>query len=224
MTALSPVTKTARQARIAEILGRAPVRSQEELAELLAACGVRVTQATLSRDLDELGAVRLRGRGGALVYALPDEPAGLRRGEDLRRGEPGTRRGEPGTRRGEPGTWRGEPGRRRGEPAMPLGERPVSPEQHEAAADAGVLGRIAPELLVSAEASANLVVARTPPGGAQLLASALDHAGWESILGTVAGDDTVLVITREPGGGDKVAHALVRLAERRAAGKAGSRR
>ncbi len=202
MTALSPVTKTARQARIAEILGRAPVRSQEELAELLAACGVRVTQATLSRDLDELGAVRLRGRGGALVYALPDEPAGLRRGEDLRRGEPGTRRGEP---------------------VMPLGERPVSPEQHEAAADAGVLGRIAPELLVSAEASANLVVARTPPGGAQLLASALDHAGWESILGTVAGDDTVLVITREPGGGDKVAHALVRLAERRAAGKAGSR-
>jgi transcriptional regulator of arginine metabolism len=209
MTALSPVTKAARHARIAEILGRAPVRSQEELAELLAECGVRVTQATLSRDLDELEAVRLRGPGGALVYALPGEPAGLRRGEDLRRAESGTRRGED---------------LRRGEPAMPLGERPVSPEQHEPAAGAGVLGRIAPELLVSAEASANLVVARTPPGGAQLLASALDHAGWESILGTVAGDDTVLVITREPGGGDKVAHALVRLAERRSAGEAGRRR
>jgi transcriptional regulator of arginine metabolism len=70
---------------------------------------------------------------------------------------------------------------------------------------------------VSAEASANLVVLRTPAGGAQLLASAIDHAEWESILGTVAGDDTVLVITRDPGGGDEVARSLLRLAEHRGA-------
>jgi transcriptional regulator of arginine metabolism len=74
---------------------------------------------------------------------------------------------------------------------------------------------LAAELLVSAEASANLVVLRTPAGGAQLLASAIDHAVWGSILGTVAGDDTVLVITRDPAGGEQVAHALLRLAERR---------
>ena len=70
-------------------------------------------------------------------------------------------------------------------------------------------------IIAPAEASANLVVLRTPAGGAQLLASAIDHAGWASILGTVAGDDTVLVITRDPAGGEQVAQALLRLAERR---------
>src|SRR5262249_55845404 len=81
----------------------------------------------------------------------------------------------------------------------------------------GPLPRVAAELLVSAEASANLVVLRTPAGGAQLLASALDHAGWPAILGTVAGDDTVLVITRDPAGGAEVAAALLRQAERKIA-------
>jgi transcriptional regulator of arginine metabolism len=72
----SPLTKAARHAQIASILSQKslPVRSQEELAELLNQRGVRVTQATLSRDLEELGAVRLRGADGALVYALPGEP------------------------------------------------------------------------------------------------------------------------------------------------------
>ena len=76
MTAMSPVTKAARQAQIADILTRTRVRSQEELAELLAQRGVKVAQATLSRDLEDLGAVRLRGTGGALVYALPGDPGG----------------------------------------------------------------------------------------------------------------------------------------------------
>ena len=80
---------------------------------------------------------------------------------------------------------------------------------------AGRLARIAAEFLLSAEASANLVVLRTPAGAAQFLASALDHAAWPSILGTVAGDDTVLVIARVPDGGEDVARALLRLAERR---------
>ncbi len=175
MTGTSPATKAARQARIAGILGRMPVRSQDELAALLAQAGVQVTQATLSRDLEELGAVRLRGADGALVYALPHTA-------DLPGGFPMTSAG---------------------------GGAGGSPEANVR------LARIAAELLTSAEASANLVVLRTPAGAAQFFASALDHTGWRSILGTVAGDDTVLVITRDPAGGAHVADQLLRLADRR---------
>src|SRR6478672_6516456 len=200
MTAVSPVTKAARQAQIADILSRARVRSQEELADLLAQRGVRVTQATLSRDLEELGAVRLRGAGGTLVYALPGDPGG-----------PGSRPG------GLPGPPAEEPPAD-GPPASsgPRGGWPggwFTGRADEGAS--GALARVGPELLVSAEASANLVVLRTPAGAAQFLASAIDHAGWPSILGTVAGDDTVLVITRDPAGGNDVAESLLRLAERK---------
>jgi transcriptional regulator of arginine metabolism len=176
----SPLTKAARHAQIAAILSQksAPVRSQEELADRLAERGVRVTQATLSRDLDELGAVRLRGADGVLVYALP---------------------GEPG-----PGGLATSFG------AM-LAGGPFAPS---AADPAARLARVAAELLMSAEASANLVVLRTPAGAAQLLASAIDHAGWPSVLGTVGGDDTVLVIARDPDGGGELSQALLRLAER----------
>jgi transcriptional regulator of arginine metabolism len=177
VTAVSPVTKAARQARIAAILARAQVRSQEELAELLAADGTHVTQATLSRDLEELGAVRLRGAGGSLVYALPGEPGG------------------PGSRPG--GVLAG----------------PAADASAEGAGSR--LARVAAELLTSAEASANLVVLRTPAGAAQYFASVIDHASWPAVLGTVAGDDTVLVIARDPAGGDPLARALLRLAERR---------
>jgi transcriptional regulator of arginine metabolism len=207
MTAVSPMTKAARQAQIADILTRARVRSQEELAELLAQRGVKVTQATLSRDLEELGAVRLRGAGGTLVYALPGDPGG-----------PGSRPGGlPGPPAEGPPVSSGlviPPG-----PAAssgPSGSWPgawLSGRADEGAS--GVLARVGPELLLSAEASANLVVLRTPAGAAQFLASAIDHAGWPSILGTVAGDDTVLVITRQPAGGNEVAESLLRLAERR---------
>ena len=182
MTAVSPVTKAARHAQIAGILEQNPVRSQEELAERLARRGVRVTQTTLSRDLVELGAVRLRRPDGALVYALPGSPGG------------------PGS---QPGPLPGiEP------QDVPASTEPDGP--------AGRLARAAAELLVSAEASANLVVLRTPAGAAQYFASVLDHARWSSILGTVAGDDTVLVIARDPAGGADLAAALLRLAERRA--------
>jgi len=195
MTAVSPVTKAARQAQIADILTRARVRSQEELADLLAQRGVKVTQATLSRDLDELGAVRLRGAGGTLVYALPGDPGG-----------PGSRPGGlPGPPAGSPP---GPPGPSGSWPGAWLSGRP-----DEGAS--GTLARVGPELLLSAEASANLVVLRTPAGAAQFLASAIDHAGWPSILGTVAGDDTVLVISREPEGGNELAESLLRLAERK---------
>lgn len=164
-----PMTKAGRQAKITDLLERKPVRSQPELAKLLAESGVEVTQATLSRDLDELGALKLRADDGSLVYALP-----------------------------------GEGGGRIPLARMGAGESP-----------AARLHRIAEELLVSAEASANLVIARTPPGAAQFLASAIDHADWETILGTVAGDDTILVISRDPAGGQVVADALLKVADKR---------
>ena len=184
----TPLTKTARHARIAAILAREQVRSQEELADLLERyASVHVTQATLSRDLDELGVVRLRARG-ALVYALPDEPGG-----------PGSLPG--GTIQGEPATQAGSVPER----AVPAGESARSTR----------LARYLGELMTSAEASANLVVLRTPAGAAQFLASVIDHAALPSILGTVAGDDTVLIIARDPAGGDALAAEFLRQAERR---------
>ncbi len=186
MNTVSPVTKTARHAQIAAILAHAdpPVRSQEELAERLSQRGVRVTQATLSRDLEELGAVRLRAADGGLVYALPGEAGG-----------PGSLPG--GLAEAEPPQWA----------APASADLPAEPS--------GRLARVAAELLVTAEASANLVVLRTPAGAAQFLASVIDHSAWPSILGTVAGDDTVLVIARDPAGGADLARALLRLADRR---------
>jgi transcriptional regulator of arginine metabolism len=190
---MNPVTKTARQARIAAILAREQVRSQEELAELLERyASLHVTQATLSRDLDELGVVRLRAAGGGLVYALLEEPGG-----------PGSRPGPGGTGGREAPPFAGGPG--------VSSPRTTSAESASSARLARYLG----ELLTSAEASANLVVLRTPAGAAQFLASVIDHTALPSILGTVAGDDTVLVITRDPAGGDTLAADFLRRAEHR---------
>ena len=188
MSTVSPGTKTARHAQIAAILAQPghPVRSQEELAERLAQRGVRVTQATLSRDLEELGAVRLRGADGGLVYALPGEAGG-----------PGSM---PGGLAADIPEW---------------AEAAESGPAGDAAEPSSRLARVAAELLVAAESSANLVVLRTPAGAAQFLASVIDHSAWPSILGTVAGDDTILVIARDPAGGADLAQALLRLADRR---------
>ena len=157
------MTRTARQGRIVEMVSQLVIRSQSELAKLLAAEGIEVTQATLSRDLDELGAVKLRGvDGGAAVYVIPED------GSPVRGVQGGTTR----------------------------------------------LARVLGELLVSTDSSANLAVLRTPPGAAQFLASALDKVGLPDVLGTIAGDDTVLVVSRDPGGGPAVADRLRALAER----------
>jgi transcriptional regulator of arginine metabolism len=166
-TAQIPLTKNARQQRIVELLESVEVRSQSELADLLAERGVTVTQATLSRDLVELDAVKVRAASGALVYAVPAE----------------------------------------GGDRTPVVAR-------ETAASEARLARLCEELLVSAEASANLVVLRTPPGAANFLASALDKAELVDALGTIAGDDTVLVIAREPEGGAEVVRRLLAWANR----------
>lgn len=190
----TPMTKAARHARIASILETTPVRSQEELLAALAEAGVTVTQATLSRDLDELGAVRLRGASGGLVYALPGTADA-----------PGARPG------GMPGGTAAPAEAQRRAPTPDV----MWPEGAGSAQSVARLARVSGELLTSAEASANLVIVRTPAGAAQYLASVLDHANLTSILGTIAGDDTVLVVTRDPAGGTDVAEGLLRLAERR---------
>ncbi|MGX1565891.1 arginine repressor [Streptomyces sp. NPDC055506] len=161
-----PQTRTARHRRIVDILNRQPVRSQSQLAKLLADDGLSVTQATLSRDLDELNAVKIRNTDGDLIYAVPSE-GGFRT------------------------------------PRAPLG----------GSAKEERMRRLSQELLISAEASANLVVLRTPPGAAQFLASAIDQAELHDILGTIAGDDTLLLISREPDGGRALAEHLLRLAQ-----------
>jgi transcriptional regulator of arginine metabolism len=141
-------SKTARHARIEAIIRDRAVRSQGELAELLAADGVVATQATLSRDLEELGAIKVRGTDGtAAVYVIPEDGQ------------------------------------------APLRTAEQAPER---------LRRLLRELLTSADASGNLVVLRTPPGAAQFLASAFDRSGLPEVVGTIAGDDTVVVVAREP--------------------------
>lgn len=163
-TAHSPLTKNARQQRIVELLTTREVRSQTELGDLLAAEGIQVTQATLSRDLVELDAVKMRVASGALVYAVPEDG------------------GDP------------------------------TPVRRDSAATESRLARLAEELLVSAEVSGNLVVLRTPPGAANFLAAAIDRSALAEVLGTIAGDDTVLVIAAADG--NAVAQRLLALAER----------
>ncbi|CAM3106712.1 arginine repressor [Skermania piniformis] len=154
-------TRAARHARIVELLAAHPVHSQAELAELLGAEGIETTQATLSRDLEELGAVKLRGAdGGVGVYVVPED------GSPVRGVSGGTDR----------------------------------------------VARLLGELLVSTEASGNLVVLRTPPGAAQYLASALDRAALAEIAGTIAGDDTIIVVAREPTTGADLAARIEHLA------------
>jgi len=165
VTTSIPATKAARHRRIVELLSRSAVHSQSELAHLLSDDGLAVTQATLSRDLDELGAVRIRDTNGSLVYAVPAEG----------------------------------------------GDR--TPRAPEPGANHTRLARLAEELLVSAEASANLVVLRTPPGAAQFFASAVDQTALPDVLGTIAGDDTVLVIARDPKGGAAIAAYFLSLAQ-----------
>ena len=198
----TPATKAARQARIAAILSREHVHSQEQLASLLGKyAGMHVAQATLSRDLDDLGVVRLRAGDGTLVYALPEAPGG------------------PGSRPGLGlGSATSDFERMTVTPDIQFPPEQPSPEAPEGAPYEPVPPRLVrhlKELLTSAEASANLVVLRTPAGAAQFLASVIDHAAWQAVLGTVAGDDTVLVIARDPTGGEDLAHALLRLADRR---------
>jgi len=153
-------SRVARQARIVELITQRSVHSQTELLDLLKSDGISTTQATLSRDLDELGAVKLRGAAGGIgIYVIPDD------GSPVRGIEGGTAR----------------------------------------------LARLLGDLLVSADSSGNLVVLRTPPGAAHYLASALDRASMHDVVGTIAGDDTLFVVAREPLSGAELAGRFKRM-------------
>ena len=157
------MSRTQRQRRIVELLGQHPVHSQGELADLLVADGIEVTQATLSRDLVEVGAVKVR-RDRALVYAVPGEG-----GEVAAVGS--------------------------------LGD-----------SSSARLRRTCEELLVSATAAGGLVVLRTPPGAASYLASAIDQARDPEVVGTIAGDDTIMLVTADAEHAVSVADRLQALA------------
>jgi transcriptional regulator of arginine metabolism len=151
------MSKARRQHRIAVLLEEHAVTNQGHLVELLEAEDIDATQATVSRDLDELGAIKFRVPGGETVYAIPEHPVDR-----------------------------------------------IAPEEH--------LRRVMGDWVADVGSSANLVVLRTPPGSAHVVASALDRAGMEEILGTVAGDDTLVVIATETTGGTRLAARLRELA------------
>src|SRR5947207_13709916 len=149
--------KPQRQHRILRVLEEQPVASQGQLVQLLEAEGVVATQATVSRDLEELGAVKVRIPGGTMAYAIPDYT------------------------------------------------RDRAPSHDH-------LKRLMGDFVVEVAHSGNLVVLRTPPGSAHVVASAIDRAGLPDVLGTVGGDDTLLVVAAERAGGPKVARMLSDLA------------
>lgn len=151
------LTKPQRQHRILKLLEDHAVSTQEQVVDLLAADGVIATQATVSRDLEDLGAIKVRVPGGDTVYAVP---------------------------------------------ALP--KEAVAPEDH--------LRRVCGEWVVEVGCSHNLVVLRTPPGSAHVVGSAIDRAGMTGVLGTVAGDDTVLVVAAESTNGRSLAQKLSELA------------
>lgn len=130
--------KAQRHAAILSIIGRARVTSQDALRALLAAQGFEVTQATLSRDIRELGLAKVADRAHGSYYAPPPD----------------------------------------------------------AAAQGPRLDQVLPMNLLSVERAGPLLVLKTPAGAAQSLALALDRARWSEIIGTIAGDDTILVVLR----------------------------
>ena len=172
-----PATKAARHAIIVQVLSKERIRSQAQLRQVLAERGVLTTQATLSRDLVELRATKVRGPGGVQVYAIPEA--------------------------GAPGQVR---------PSMP---GLVASEDESSIADhtTSRLTRWCADLLVTAEWAGNQVVLRTPAGAAQLLAGAVDDAMLPGVLGCIAGDDTVLVVTRSEDVASGLAAHLLSLAE-----------
>jgi transcriptional regulator of arginine metabolism len=148
---LNSTSVSARRAKAISLIKAGVVHSQSDLVKLLMKAGFVVTQATASRDLDEVGAVRSRNSVGELVYQIGSSSDGAI------------------------------------SKSMPLPS----------------------DLIPSVEPSGNLAVVRTPPGGAQFLASALDNSGIKSIIGTIAGDDTVLVISKKSNGGAELAKELL---------------
>lgn len=150
-------TKAQRQQALIRIIENAEVSSQTQLQKLLAKEGIKATQVTVSRDLEEVGAIKVRSSSGDTVYAIATfEPARRATNDQLR--------------------------------------------------------RVMSEWVAEVSNSGQMVVLRTPPGCAHVVASALDRAAPNGLLGTVAGDDTIICVATEGVGGKKLANELRSLA------------
>jgi transcriptional regulator of arginine metabolism len=146
---------SARRAKAISLIESGAVHSQSDLVTLLKKSGYAVTQATASRDLEEIGAVRARSKSGESIYQIPGSTD-----EALARVSP-----------------------------MPS------------------------KLILSVDHSANLAVIHTPPGAAQFLASSLDHADLTGVIGTIAGDDTIILVSKKAAGGAQLAKELLAYSE-----------
>lgn len=156
-------SKQQRQRAIAQLIAGGEIASQPQLQRLLRDQGIDSTQATVSRDLEELGAVKVRVTGGEVRYAIPEyAPARVAPGDQLR--------------------------------------------------------RVLSEWVAEVTASGNIVVLRTPPGCAHVVASALDRSAHPQMIGTVAGDDTILCVAAAADGGAGLARELSVLAGLSASG------
>ena len=150
-------SKVQRQQLIAKIVGSQKVTSQPMLRELLKKKGIKATQATVSRDLEDLGAVKVRTATGETTYALPEfEP-----------------------------------------------DRLSPPDQ---------LKRVLAEWVADVQFNEPIVVVRTPPGCAHVVASALDRSRLQGLLGTVAGDDTMLCVANSNYSANRLARDIKQLA------------
>ena len=132
--------KAGRHRKILDIIRYNDIETQEELAGALKNSGYEVTQATISRDIKELGLIKIPRKNNIFCYALPAEHP-VPRGKDR-------------------------------------------------------LKRLFQDSVVGLDFSENLIIIKTPPGGAQGVAAAIDNSGWEEIIGTVGGDDTILVVVK----------------------------
>lgn len=152
-----------RKSAVAKLIGSGKIASQSDLVKALKKQGFAVTQGTASRDLEDIGAIRVRNADGEMVYALTD--------------------------------------------AQPISTKSSFPS----------------ELVLTATPSGNLVVIRTPIAAAQMLASAIDGLSQSgklaSAIGTVAGDDTVIVVADTATGGSALAKKILGLANSKSGGK-----
>jgi len=134
------LSRTKRHAKVLEIIREKPIETQEDLAVSLQKEGFEVTQATVSRDIKELGITKTPTGSGSYRYVAPKERAF----ED---------------------SWRR-------------------------------MRRLLQDSVVSIDSSENLLVIRTLTGNAHAVAAAIDDIGIPEIVGTIAGDDTILIVVK----------------------------
>lgn len=150
-------SKVQRQQMIAKIVSSQKITSQPQLREVLKKKGVKATQATVSRDLEDLGAVKVRTSAGETTYAIPEF----------------------------------EPDR-------------IAPSDQ--------LKKVLAEWVADVQFNEPIVVVRTPPGCAHVVASALDRSRLQGLLGTVAGDDTMMCVANSSYSAKRLAKDIKRLA------------